>query len=255
MAEPDFRAVQYQFAAHLRDPRSNPPPSDLERRRTDLYCALAFTNVRNFVSDNFPVLRRLYDDAAWEALVRDYFARHRNRTPLFSRLATEFIDYLVNERDAPQDPPFLSELAHYEWMESALRMTDAAVEPAGLDADGDMLDGVPVLSSLAWPLSYRYPVHRIAPDFQPRTAPEQPTYLVIFRNDRDEVGFLELNAVAARLMELLRRDDPPAGRQALLQIAAELSHPDPAVVLRGGEEMLRQWRERQIVLGVRAAGP
>ena len=120
MAEPDFRAVQYQFAAHLRDPRSNPPPSDLERRRTDLYCALAFTNVRNFVSDNFPVLRRLYDDAAWEALVRDYFARHRNRTPLFSRLATEFIDYLVNERDAPQDPPFLSELAHYEWMESAL---------------------------------------------------------------------------------------------------------------------------------------
>lgn len=252
MAEAGFKAIQYQFAAHLRDPRNNPPPANLERRRTDLYCDLAFANVRNFVGDNFPVMRRLYDEAAWDGLVRAYFAQHRNRTPLFSRLATEFIDYLANERDEPGDPPFLAELAHYEWMESALRMADASDDLTGVDAGGDLLEGVPVLSTLAWPLSYRFPVHRIGPDFRPDGAPEHPTYLVIYRNDRDDVGFLELNAVAARLMELLGQDEAPTGRDALSRIAAELSHPDPELVMRGGEEMLRQWRDRQIVLGARS---
>ncbi len=251
MAESGFRQVQYAFAAHLRDPERSPPPPGIEKRRTDLYCDLALTNVRNFISDNFPVLRKLHDDEQWTRLVRDYFARHRNRTPLFSRLATEFLDYLAEERNEPGDPPFLWELAHYEWMESALRMDLREVSFEGVDRDGDLLAASPMLSPLAWPLAYRFPVHRIGPEFRPRGAPEQPTYLVIYRDLNDEVGFVELNAVAARLIELLGKQTAGTGRELLIQIAAELAHPNPDVVVEGGHDTLRQWRDGHIVLGTR----
>ena len=251
MAESDFQRLQYQFAAHLRDPATNPPPPGIEKRRIDLYCELAFTNVRNFISDNFPVLHTLYDEESWTALARDFFSSHRSRTPLFSRLATEFLDYLANERQSPQDPPFLLELAHYEWMESALRLEDREAPPVEVDADGDLLQGTPVLSPLAWPLAYRFPVHRISPELRPVDVPPDSTYLVIYRNEQDDVGFMELNSVSARLMQLLGEQPMKTGEALLGQIAKELNHPNPDVVVQGGHDILKQWRDRKIVLGTR----
>ncbi|MGQ0658796.1 MAG: HvfC family RiPP maturation protein [Chromatiales bacterium] len=251
MPEQGFKQVQYAFTAHLRDPDRNPPPPGLAKRRTDLYCELAFTNIRNFVSDNFPVLRKLYDEEHWAALVRDYFSRHRSRTPLFTRLATEFLDYLAEERSDPGGPPFLWELAHYEWMESALRMDLREISFEGIDRDGDLLAGRPALSPLAWPLAYRFPVHRISPKYRPSESPAQPTYLVIYRDEKDEVGFMELNAVSARLIELLGKQPEKTGRELMVQISQELNHPNPDVVVKGGHDTLRQWRDRRVVLGTR----
>jgi len=251
MVNKTFQQVQYAFTAHLRDPDHNPPPAGLARRRTDLYCELAFTNIRNFISDNFPVLRKLYDDKRWTALVRSYFSYHRNRTPLFSRLAVEFLDYLANEREEPDDPAFLWELAHYEWMESELRMDVRELSFEGIDRAGKLLHGNPVLSPLAWPLAYRFPVHRISPEYRPKEPPGERTYLVIYRNDQDDIGFMELNIVAARLMELLGKQLDSTGRELMTQIARELHHSDPDMVVQGGHDILRQWHERQIVLGTR----
>ena len=72
-------------------------------------------------------------------------------------------------RDAG-DPPWLAELAHYEWVELALQIAERRRLPPH-DPDGDLLDGVPVLSPLAWPLAYRWPVHRIGPDSSPSAPP------------------------------------------------------------------------------------
>lgn len=249
-----FQEVQYAFAAHIRDPEGAPAPGDVAGRGMRLYCALAFTNIKTFVADNFPVVRKVMDDAAWERMVRDYFARHVNHTPLFSRLGVEFLEYLEKERDGAEDPPFLLELAHYEWMESALRIDTREVCYSGVDRGGDLLAGRPVLSPLAWPLAYTFPVHRISPDFKPAAPPAQPTYLVIYRNDRGEVGFMELNPVAARLLELLGAETAQSGEAILRQIADELKHPDPAVVVEGGHAMMREWREKQVLLGIRSSG-
>ncbi len=58
-------------------------------------------------------------------MARDFFACHACRTPLFTRLAEEFLVYLEQERKGmPEDPPFLLELAHYEWVELALSLSD-----------------------------------------------------------------------------------------------------------------------------------
>jgi uncharacterized protein len=248
----EFKRVQYAFAAHLRDPARHPAPPDVEDRRMKIYRELFYNNVEGFIAGAFPVLRSLYDDAAWHRMLRDYFARHRAHTPFFHRIAEEFLQYLQDERaPQPEDPPFLLELAHYEWVELALSVSEEDINTAGIDPDGDLLDGVPMLSPLAWTLAYRYPVHRLSPAFRPTEPPAQPTYIVVYRDRSDIVGFLEINAVTARLLQLLEQQPGRSGREQLHAVAAELGHPRPEVVIEGGREMLEGLRRRDIILGTR----
>jgi hypothetical protein len=58
------------------------------------------------------------------------------------------------------DPPFLLELAHYEWAELALSLEEAEIADVPHDPAGDPLEEVVVVSPLAWVLGYRFPVQR-----------------------------------------------------------------------------------------------
>lgn len=247
-----FQADQLTLTAHLRDPAGMPPPPDLEERRLKIYRELIFNNVESLLAGYFPVLRQLLPEDHWKGLVRDFFIRHRARTPLFTELPQELLDFLHRERGAdPADPPFLLELAHYEWVELALMISEEEPDLEGLDPDGDLLAGVPVLSPLAWPLSYRFPVHRIGPDHQPQESPAEPTHLVVYRNREERVEFLETNAVTQRLLQLLGGGTDRSGRACLEQITVELHHPDPKQVIVYGSGLLQGLRARGIVLGTR----
>lgn len=215
-----------------------------------IYRRLLFRNIEGFLANSFPVLRKVTSDADWEAMARDYFRRHQARTPLFPRMPQEFLEYLQNERDDTQDPPWLAELAHYEWMETATAIDPREMDWQGIDPDPDLLAGVPVLNPLASPMAYQWPVHQISPDYMPTEPPAQPTYLVIYRNEDDRVHFLELNPVSARLIELIN-SAPDTGQNLLERIAAELNHPNPEVVVSGGADILRSLCERNIILGCR----
>lgn len=248
-AKPDFVQQQYAFAAHIRDPEQNAAPAGIEDRRMGIYRELFYNNVEGFLSSGFPVLRELLDDTHWHALARDFFSRHHCHTPLFLEIPREFLNYLDEERgDLDDDLPFLRELAHYEWVELALSVAEDETGH-NIDANGNLLDSAPALSSLAWPLSYQYPVHRISPEFKPAEPGEQPTYLLVYRDTDDEVGFLELNPVSARLFSLLQEHPGKTGRSLLEQITTELQHPDPAQVIAGGRGILDEWRQRGVVRG------
>ncbi len=252
---PAFTAHQYAFTAHIRDPERHPRPPGVEARRMNIYVELFYNNVEDFMASSYPVLRSITPDDRWHAMIRDYFARHRATTPLFPEMPREFLHYLEHERAPdPEDPPFLLELAHYEWVELALAMADDEPVPPGVDRGGDLLSGRPVLSPLAWPLAYRYPVHRIGPDFQPAEEGTAPTFLLVYRDAGDEVHFLEINPVTARLLELIQAGEDPSGEAMLRRIAREMEHPDPGIVIRGGAETLRDLHRRGAVAGVRAAG-
>lgn len=247
-----LRRAQFEFAAHIRDPQNAPAPAGIEDRRLAIYRELFFNNVRDLLGRSFPVLRKLLGEDAWCAMVRDWLVRHRAQTPLFLELPQEFLHYLAEER-APgdDDPPYLAELAHYEWVELALSIDEREPELPGVDPDGDLLEGRPVLSPLAWSLAYEWPVHRLSPGFLPTAPPAEATRLVVYRDRRDRVGFLEINLVTARLLELLADESEPrpTGRECLLRIAAELSHADPDTVVSGGAALLADLRARDVLLG------
>lgn len=247
-----FRDVQSVFTRHIRDPEHEPAPPDVEDRRMAIYRRLLFRNIEGFMASCYPVLHRILSDDQWHELIRDYFLHHKARTPMFPKMPSEFLQYLEKER-TPRDSdyPFMYELAHYEWMEMAIAMDGREIELNGIDRDSDLLEGIPVLSPLAWPLAYRYPVHRISPDFLPSEPPEQQTYIIVYRDLDDNVGFLELNPVSAKLVEYIATDSGGCGRDTLLAIAEAIRHPDPDVVVNGGLEILESMRSKDIILGTR----
>ncbi len=249
---PEFMRKQYEFAAHLRDPKNNPAPADVEDRRMEIYRGLFFRNIESFIAKGFPVLRKLYSETDWEQLVRGFFARHESHSPHFVEISEEFLHYLQHEHQGRDcDPPFLQELAHYEWVELALSVSAETADMNTIDPNADLLQGSPVISPLAWPLSYRWPVQMIGPDHRPLTPPEQPTYLVVYRDRGDKIRFVSINAVTARLLQLLQEQPTLSGMQALQQIAAEMKHPKPETVINGGRQTLEQLKGQGIILGVR----
>ena len=248
---PKFKQVQYEFTRHVRNPDKHPRPHGIEARRMNIYNELLFNNVESFMSNGFPVLRSITPDDKWSRMLRNYFETHKASTPLFPEMTREFLRYLEHEHKAESDDfPFMLELAHYEWVELALSISEQEIETANVDADGDLLEGVPVLSSLAWPLSYQYPVHRISSDFIPAEPGGQPTYLVVYRNSKDEIHFLELNPVTAHLLQLILEDRNLTTRQMLVNIAEQLQHPNPEIVIQGGLQILHDLKTRNVILGV-----
>jgi hypothetical protein len=247
-----LKRQQTAFAGHIRDPESVPAPAGVEDRRMQVYRELFFNNIDSFVSGSFPVLRRLYDEAAWKRLVRDFFIEHRAHTPLFPELPKEFLRYLQDGRgERPGDPPFQLELAHYEWVELALSLDPRELDEVAAQRDGDLLEAVPVLSPLAWPLSYRFPVHRIGPAFRPEKPPQAMTQLLVYRNRADKVHFMQLNDLTQLLLLLLTENTDRSGRELLTQLAKRTGHPDPSALIRHGHTLLQDLRARDVVLGTR----
>ncbi len=247
---PRFQQLQYAFAAHLRDPQHQPVPAQIEERRMKIYRELFYNNVEGFLASGFPVLRSLMDAVHWHVMVRDFFSRHQCHTPYFLEISQEFLAYLQEERGVHADDfPFLLELAHYEWLELAMDVDADSLPATGFDPEGDLLQGRPLLSPLVNVACYEYPVHRISRDFIPRSPPEQPTYLIIYRNREDQVRFMEINAVTARMLVLLQEQPDATGCKVIDQIQQELQHPDPGQVVEGGLQALRHLRDAGIVLG------
>ena len=245
-ALPEFQRYQLAFSAHIRDPKAHPRPAGVEARRMKIYNELLFNNIEGFLLACFPVLRKVLGARKWAKLVRAFFSTHRSRTPYFRQIPDEFVQFLQNEWTAPEDyPPFTLALAHYEWIELVLSVSNRRLDRA-VDAAGDLLNGVPLLNPVLANLRYDWPVQRIAPR---RTIQPVETFLLVFRDAGDEVKFSEINAFTARLLSLLE-PGTLTGRSALQQIADESRHPNPTFILQAGAALLQDLRTRGAILGV-----
>ena len=249
---PLFKQAQYEFSAHIRDPKLNPRPVDIEARRMKIYNELFFNNVEDFIANTYPVLKEITPEQQWQEMIRDYFSNHLSHTPLFPEMPREFLKYLEEERENKNDPNFINELAHYEWVELALMTSDLDenVNWDNIDIDGDLLNNSPILSPLAWSLSYQYPVHQISNDFIPDEASEHPIYLLVYRDNNDEVHFMELNPVTAQLIQLITKKPNLTSKQILELIAEQMQHPKPKTVIEGGHQIIQDLKNRNIILGV-----
>jgi len=252
-----LRAQQLALARHLRDPASVVAPGGIEDRRLGVYRELLHNNIHGLLAGNFPVIRKTLDDAAWRSLVRRFYAGHRCHTPLFTEIGREFQRWL--ELEAGHDaslPPWLPELAHYEWVELALQISDAVpavpvdpLDPAGRDVAAALLDGIPVASPQAWALAYRWPVHRIGPGHQPQAPPAEPTLLLVRRDQAGEVRLAQLSPLAFRLLEHVAPAEQ-SGRAMLQALAAEAGA-DADVLLAEGGALLARMHGEGTLIGIR----
>lgn len=245
----DFQKQQQQFAAHLRNPNTHAKPADIEDRRMKIYRDLFYNNINNFLRNGFPVIYKIFTDDDWHKMVRDFFHRHISTSPYFSDIAQEFLNYLQTERTVENDLPFLLELAHYEWVELALDISDEEIPSNMAAKKDDILHLNLSLSPLAWSLHYQYPVHQITPEFIPTENDKNETFIIVYRNRQDKVKFLEINAVTARLVYLLEMKKQ-TGLEVLQQLASEISTLSNEKVIASGQKTLSHLNSLDILFFV-----
>ena len=247
----DFQKKQAEFASHIRSPDIVAAPGDVEDRRMKIYRDLFFNNIRSFISGGFPIFKSLFNEEEWDALVRGFFSGYKSQTPYFLEISEEFLTWLDNDELAIHARfPFAKELTHYEWVELKLDVADELPSIA-VDACGNLLTGLPVISALAWPLAYQWPVHMICSDFLPQEPSGQSVCLIVYRDSNDKVEFLETNSVTLRLLEIINSDKNLTGEQALKQLHSEMPQGDEQAVIDFGLDILKQLRDLGVILGVR----
>lgn len=246
---PAFQAYQLQFARHVRDPDTHGLPSGVPANRMRVYADIVFTNIEGTLAACYPVCKKVLGAEHWRTLVRTFFASHRCTTPLFRQIPEEFLRYLENtDGDNALLPPYLYSLAHYEWIELALSVSEVEA-PQAIDPLGDLMTGIPALTPVLALLSYPYAVHMISPRLKPLQPSPTPIHLLVFRDGEGDVRFVELNAVSVRLLNTLQAG-ALTGMQAINLIASELPHLDQKVVLQHGHELLAELHRQGAVVGV-----
>lgn len=209
--------AQFSFANYIRDPATYPAPDGIADERLNVYRELFFNNVRGFIDTAFPVLHSLYRADAWLALQQRFFAGYACQSPYFLHIAEQFVSFLQDYELTKQDPPFLAELAHYEWAELYVGTKQAQQVTRRL-APEDVATSPLTLSELALLSVYRYPVQRISNTFQPE-APGELQCFLIYRDYQDDVIFVTLSQASLLLLNQLN-DNP---RQTLSELTQTLA--------------------------------
>jgi hypothetical protein len=248
-----FQEKQLAFAAHIRDPKNVAAPDGIEDRRMAIYRELFFNNLKSLLATTFPVLSAVMGDAEWRALIRQFMIRHRAETPYFLKLPEELLRFLETEYETEAGRhPYMLELAHYEYIELALNTSTESNDTDGVDPEGDLLAQVPVKSVLAWTFAYRYPVHRISPEFLPSEPADQPVYLAIYRNSADKTSFMELNPLTAGLLDAIDNNSGSKSGEALIRdLGSAIGYPDIDSLVAHGHAAMQQMLELEILTGTR----
>jgi uncharacterized protein len=252
---PDFKQVQRQMTEYLRDPDNKPAPTDIELRRLTVYKELIFNNLLSFVDNSFPVMKSLFSEADWHALVRRFLVDYRCESPLFQEISYEFLQFLPQCDDIIEQKPFILELAHYEWVEIAVMLGDTeeySETVIGLalveQADASLLTKKAIFSQNAWLLAYEYPVNQIRHDFQPKEKAEAPVLIMVYRDKKDAVGFMKMLPATFVMAQLTETAEYSlSGIIEALQTQFSLAK---EIVQKELFKSLQEWSEKGIILRI-----
>ncbi|ALU42328.1 HvfC family RiPP maturation protein [Pseudoalteromonas rubra] len=246
-----FQQIQADFMAHIKNPGKNPAPKDIEDRRMQVYRELFFNNIEGFVASTFPVLKSLYDEQAWLTLVRAFFSQHDCLSPYFLDISREFLGFLQEGyTSTPADPPFMLELAHYEWTELEVAIVQEAEAELPIPLPLSEQSGL-YLAQAARSVSYQYPVHQITCDYQPQST-SGPHCFIVYRDRAFDVQFIETNPMTALLVQNIVVNPGITIGGLAAHLAEQFSQFDEETLINGAIQTLSQFVRLGILVDKKA---
>ena len=197
-----FQQSQLQLTKTIRTGKGG--VSGIEARRITIYQDLFFNNVEGFCSSAFPITKTVLGEDKWMALVRQFFLESHCETPHFIEISQEFLSYLLNKQDKYETFPFLSELAHYEWIELDLDVKPTQTLKGVKIQITDSDTGLHLLDA-CYPLLYNYPVHMISAENVDSIEPEL-TPVVVYRNVNFEIKFILVDQLSVIMLQLIQQN-------------------------------------------------
>lgn len=210
--------------------------------RINLYQNLVFSSFNDLIKPCFPVLKSILSASLWEELIRDFIRNHPVSTPLFYQIPGEFVRFLQESASLSRHPPFLADLAHYEWMELVIEL--AMDEPEQTPATAaPSLNSVFRLSTTAAMHHYHYPVEQISQNYLPQK-PED-SFLIIWRDANDKVEFMKISAFVYHLLHHMTENKASAHNTLDLE-----NHPQREELASLCERLLNELIDKNILLPV-----
>ena len=246
----DFQHYQQAFTAHIRNPTAHKKPAGVVSARMAVYRSAVFNNIFESVSVCFPVCEAAMGKRAWRALLKDFVKYYPAQSPIFREIPQQFLQFLnvMKPEAIKMLPVFLSQLAHYEWVELAIGSAVCSLEVTqiNLSKQIDLLHEKPILAAAHMLLEYDFAVHKISKRKPAKTI--EKTYLLVFRNTEFEVKFIELNPMTFQLLQLIKENNM-TGEQALMCLAQAMQHPNTDAVIQFGAEILSDLTIQEAVIG------
>jgi hypothetical protein len=236
-----FQKYQLEFTAHIRNPSANKKPAKVKDARMAVYREIVFNNIFGSVSACFPVCKSILGVHAWKKLVREFFAQHQATSPIFREIPQQFLQFLKTTKNLAD---YFEQLAHYEWVE--LAVGSQPTTPIKLSKKMDLLNETPVLAPSHMLLEYDFAVHKISKTHIPKT--KEKTFLLVFRNAKNAVKFIELNPMTYQLLKLID-ENGMAGEQALVSLAEHIKHPETDAIIQFGAEILADLANQGAIIG------
>lgn len=245
MLSNDFRQYQFALARHLRDPLGVPAPEGVNARDV-LACSHEMAhNLNELLMPAFATTRSVLGEELWQHTLRLFLHDAPSHAPWATAVQEAYVKFLGHNSLVQFLPAWLEDLAHYEWLQSAVAAADVAW-PAH-DPQGNLLQGVVVLNPTHVEVTYDWPVQRINLAHKPFEM--QSTYLAVLRDVQDKVRVVESSQFRRHLVGLLRQDQ--TGAQALEALAKWLEHPEVETFIQEGVSVLKQLQREGVVLGTR----
>lgn len=228
----------HAFANAIRDPATE-VPLVIAPERLQVYQQLFFNNIKNFIDNAFPVLHSLYPSDAWLALQRQFFKSHVCHSPYFLDIAEQFVHFVQRYPLSKDDPVFLAELAHYEWVELYISTKKISTIPTSLTPQAVSTKPL-ALSELALLAAYHYPVQHISQTYQPTTTGDLQCFL-IYRNPQDDVIFVNLNHASLVLLHQLQEQSGQTFQSLIKHISPLLPQYTPEQLIAAALPLLQSW--------------
>lgn len=238
MSTPNFIQTQKDFCAYLRKPTPFQIPQHIGEN-ISVYREVSLYSAESLLKPTFPVLQSILTAEQWTALITQFFEECYVQSPISLDVPKEFVEFL--EKCPNLQPAFLVELAHYEWVELAVMIDVAKIEKSA-NFNVDKLTLNPTLRLL----NYNYPVQRLSIDFQPTQPLDIPVFLVVYRDCNDEVQFMELNAVTARLLALLA--ESPNADSVFDNLIKDLPNLKSTAIIEHGKTLLKELFESDVLV-------
>ena len=241
----DFRQYQFALARHLRDPLGVPAPEGVSVAEALACTQEMAANLNELLMPAFAITRAVLGEDLWQHTLRLFLHDAPTHSPWATAVQEAYVKFLGHNTLVQHLPPWLEDLAHYEWLQCAVAAADVTW-PAH-DPHGDLRTGVVVLNPSHVEVMYDWPVQRINLTHKPFEM--QPTYLSIVRDMRDKVRVVESSRFRRHLVDMLRQGQ--TGAQAFTALAQWLEHPDVDTFIQEGMPVLKQLQREGVVLGTR----
>ncbi|MFA9486659.1 MULTISPECIES: DUF2063 domain-containing protein [unclassified Moraxella] len=217
LAPYSLQQFQNQFGDYLRS-QYHAKDDGIPSRVGGIYQTLIFNNVRNFLNQCFPICREILGDDNFHVLSLYFFQRYPSHSPYFNEIPMQFVNFLsqlmtdspdwhdeitITNNDIDFVPDYLSELAHYEWLELHVdTLANLTARPILKTPDNQSYGLNPSVQNS----HYTYPVHAISVDNCNDIAPDE-VFLVVLRASDNEVKFVHTNALTHLFIDFIQNNE------------------------------------------------